>query len=217
MCLDYVMRLKTEDFLRAQVKDASVHVWTRHPSTVLVNRQKLRNRRYPHTFRIRQDKERKAIALLALVSKSPIDQTMDDQPGNVAGRIGFLDKTKFDDVHDASGKPTEVEPPEGSHVEDDCLKLSALGRSRFIQFRDTESLSDLEESIGFFTRALASTPNGHPDISHRHAELGVSYGDRYRRLGMLTDLEKAIEYHTRALRLTPDSHPDLSRRHANLG
>ncbi|CAE6540131.1 unnamed protein product [Rhizoctonia solani] len=142
---------------------------------------------------------------------------MDDQPGNVAGRIGFLDKTKFDDVHDASGKPTEVEPPEGSHVEDDCLKLSALGRSRFIQFRDTESLSDLEESIGFFTRALASTPNGHPDISHRHAELGVSYGDRYRRLGMLTDLEKAIEYHTRALRLTPDSHPDLSRRHANLG
>ncbi|KDN42171.1 hypothetical protein RSAG8_07029, partial [Rhizoctonia solani AG-8 WAC10335] len=67
------------------------------------------------------------------------------------------------------------------------------------------------------SRALASTPDGHPDMSLRYVSLGVSYSDRYRHLGELADLEKAIEYSSRALALTPDGHPNMSDRHANLG
>ncbi|CUA78376.1 DNA double-strand break repair Rad50 ATPase [Pyrococcus horikoshii OT3] [Rhizoctonia solani] len=67
------------------------------------------------------------------------------------------------------------------------------------------------------SRALALTPDGHPDISDRHANLGVSYTDRYQRLGELADLERAIECFSRALALTPDGHPDMSHRHASLG
>ncbi|CAE6536023.1 unnamed protein product [Rhizoctonia solani] len=59
------------------------------------------------------------------------------------------------------------------------------------------------------------TPNGHPDLSLRHADLGVSYIDRFQRLGELKDLEKAVEHESRALALTPDGHPSLPERHFN--
>ncbi|KEP45563.1 aromatic di-alanine and TPR containing protein [Rhizoctonia solani 123E] len=54
-------------------------------------------------------------------------------------------------------------------------------------------------------------------MSDRHANLGVSYGDRYERLNDLADLEKAIECHTHALVSTPDDHPNISSRLAQLG
>ncbi|CAE6388547.1 unnamed protein product [Rhizoctonia solani] len=76
---------------------------------------------------------------------------------------------------------------------------------------------DLEKSIEYNSRALALTPDGHPDLPGRHAALGVSYGDRYRRTGDMVDLEKAIEHFSRALALTPDGHPDLPDRHAAIG
>ncbi|KAG8728708.1 hypothetical protein FRC11_010367, partial [Ceratobasidium sp. 423] len=72
-------------------------------------------------------------------------------------------------------------------------------------------------AIGHHSRALALTPEGHPDLSHRHASLGASYGNRSKRLHKFKDLEKAIEHKSRALILTPEGHPDLSRRHADLG
>ncbi|EUC58571.1 aromatic di-alanine and TPR containing protein, partial [Rhizoctonia solani AG-3 Rhs1AP] len=86
-----------------------------------------------------------------------------------------------------------------------------------IQFGNTGSIIDLEESIGYYTRALAAIPDDCPDVSEMHAELGTLYTGRYRRLGELADLEKAIESFTRALALTPDDHPHVSRRHAELG
>ncbi|QRW18599.1 hypothetical protein RhiXN_00005 [Rhizoctonia solani] len=79
------------------------------------------------------------------------------------------------------------------------------------------NLGDIEEAIKCYSRALERTPDGHPDLPDRHADLGVSYGNRYRRTGDVADLEKALEHRSRALELTPDGHPDLPRRHANLG
>ncbi|KEP45072.1 aromatic di-alanine and TPR containing protein [Rhizoctonia solani 123E] len=94
---------------------------------------------------------------------------------------------------------------------------ASLGASYTDRYRRLGELTDLEKAIECDTRALALTPDGHPDISRRHTRLGVSNTDRYQRLGELTDLEKAIECKTRALALTPDGHPDISRRHAELG
>ncbi|KEP47502.1 aromatic di-alanine and TPR containing protein [Rhizoctonia solani 123E] len=142
---------------------------------------------------------------------------MDARSRNEAGRTGFPEGTNCGGVHHASGKAPEVKQPEVPRVSDNPIELSGLGRSRLIQFRGTGSLSDLNEAIAYFARALALTPNGHPDMSRRHAELGVSYNDRYRRLGQLADLEKAIECDTHALVLTPDGHPDMPGRHASLG
>ncbi|KAF8750628.1 TPR-like protein [Rhizoctonia solani] len=77
--------------------------------------------------------------------------------------------------------------------------------------------ADLKKSIECHSRALALTPDGHPQLSFRHAALGVAYTDRYRRTGEAADLEKSIEYKSRALALTPDGHSDLPQRHSELG
>ncbi|KAJ1307575.1 hypothetical protein OPQ81_001672 [Rhizoctonia solani] len=71
-------------------------------------------------------------------------------------------------------------------------------------------------AIKYLSRALDSTPDGHPDLPGRLDGLGVSYHARFQRLGDVHDLEKAIKYKSRALDSTPDGHPDLSRRHFNL-
>ncbi|CAE6431131.1 unnamed protein product [Rhizoctonia solani] len=67
------------------------------------------------------------------------------------------------------------------------------------------------------SRALALTPEGHPDLPRRHADLGASYTDQYRRTGDSGNLEQAMQYLSRALTITPEGHPDLPRRHADLG
>ncbi|KEP46589.1 aromatic di-alanine and TPR containing protein [Rhizoctonia solani 123E] len=147
------------------------------------------------------------------------------------------------DVHRSPGNVSEAGLRSGTGDYQSAIDLNALGLSHLEQFRDTRALSDLDEAIRYFTRALtltpegdanieladlekaiecfthalALTPDGYPDLSGRHAELGVSYTYRYRRLGELADLEKAIECDTCALALTPHSHPHISRRHAELG
>ncbi|KAG8753758.1 hypothetical protein FRC11_007141, partial [Ceratobasidium sp. 423] len=69
-------------------------------------------------------------------------------------------------------------------------------------------IEDLQKSIEHKSRALVLTPDGHPDLSLQHADLGVSYTDRFRHVGEVEDLAKSIEHHSRALSLTPDGHPD---------
>ncbi|KAJ1299362.1 hypothetical protein OPQ81_003773 [Rhizoctonia solani] len=83
--------------------------------------------------------------------------------------------------------------------------------------RARHSTTDLEKAIEYLSRALDSTPDGHPDLPRRLYSLGVSYNDRFQRLGDLKDIEKAIEYSSRALDSTPDGHPDLPRRLDSLG
>ncbi|KDN33401.1 hypothetical protein RSAG8_13510, partial [Rhizoctonia solani AG-8 WAC10335] len=95
--------------------------------------------------------------------------------------------------------------------------LSMLGLSHFERFRRLGTLSDLDDAIEFFSRAVASTPDGHPGMPHRHSILGLSYAHRYQRLGEPADIEKAIECHSRALAITPDGHPDMPHHHASLG
>ncbi|CAE6477963.1 unnamed protein product, partial [Rhizoctonia solani] len=95
--------------------------------------------------------------------------------------------------------------------------LSSLGASHRDRFGRLGELNDLEKSMEYYSRALASTPNGHPDLSTRHADLGVAYRNRFRRLGEMNDLQKSIEQFSRALELTPEGHPDLSQRHVDLG
>ncbi|KAJ1299264.1 hypothetical protein OPQ81_002701, partial [Rhizoctonia solani] len=73
-----------------------------------------------------------------------------------------------------------------------------------------------KKAIEYESRALALTPDGHPDLPSQLANLAVSLSNRFGRLGELGDLEKAIEYESRALALTPDGHPTLSSRLANL-
>ncbi|KAF8748059.1 TPR-like protein [Rhizoctonia solani] len=85
------------------------------------------------------------------------------------------------------------------------------------RYRRLGEAADLDRSLEHFSQALALTPDGHPDLPRRHADLGVSYTDRYRRLGEAADLDKSLEHDSQALALTPDDHPDLPRRHADLG
>ncbi|KAJ1299498.1 hypothetical protein OPQ81_003810 [Rhizoctonia solani] len=95
--------------------------------------------------------------------------------------------------------------------------LFSLGVSYNSRFRHLGNLKDIEKAIEYLSRALNSTPDGHPDLPGRLDSLGVSYNDRFQRLGDLKDLERDIEYSSRALDSTPDGHPDLPGRLDSLG
>ncbi|KAF8761231.1 TPR-like protein [Rhizoctonia solani] len=80
-----------------------------------------------------------------------------------------------------------------------------------------KEFDDLEKSIEHCSRALALTPEGHPKLSDRHADLAAAYNEKFRRTRELEHLEKSIEHGSRALALTLDGHPKLSDWHGNLG
>ncbi|KAF8752096.1 TPR-like protein [Rhizoctonia solani] len=96
-------------------------------------------------------------------------------------------------------------------------RYQRLGVSYTDRYRRLGEAADLDRSLEHRSRALALTPDGHPELPRRHASLGVSYGDRYRRLGEAADHDRSFEHYSRALALTPDGHPDLPGRHASLG
>ncbi|KAL5640075.1 hypothetical protein ACGC1H_007391 [Rhizoctonia solani] len=128
-----------------------------------------------------------------------------------------LRKMSQGDVDRSSEKAPEAGLGWDTNDYQSAIDMDTLGLSHLEHFRDTGTLSDLEEAVRYFTRALTLTPDGHPDMSLRHGNLGVSYNDRYQRLGNVTDLERAIECTTRALALTPEGHPDMPGWHASLG
>ncbi|KAF8752265.1 TPR-like protein, partial [Rhizoctonia solani] len=114
-------------------------------------------------------------------------------------------------------------------------RYGAIGASYSDRYRCQGKMKDLEKAIECYARALALTPDDHPelqsgtiilsmelfslaleltpndnlDLPIRYANLGVSYSDRYRRLGEVTDLEKAIEHKRHALALSSDGHPNI--------
>ncbi|CAE6491009.1 unnamed protein product [Rhizoctonia solani] len=69
------------------------------------------------------------------------------------------------------------------------------------QFQQVGEPSDLEKAIECGTRALALTPDDHPDFPTRLADLAVFYNDRFEHLDELEDLDKAIAFESRALSL----------------
>ncbi|KEP44962.1 aromatic di-alanine and TPR containing protein, partial [Rhizoctonia solani 123E] len=85
--------------------------------------------------------------------------------------------------------------------------LHDLGWSRLEKFRDTGTLRDLDQAFEYFSRAVALTPEEHPDLAERLNSLGASYTDRFQRMGDLDDLHKAVDCDSRALALTDDDHP----------
>ncbi|CUA67221.1 Girdin [Rhizoctonia solani] len=85
------------------------------------------------------------------------------------------------------------------------------------QFQQLAKPSDLEKAIECGTRALALTPDNHPDFPTRLADLAVFYNDRFEYLDELEDLDKAIAFESRALSLTPSDHPNIVNRVRNIG
>ncbi|GAB1519494.1 hypothetical protein RhiTH_002562 [Rhizoctonia solani] len=146
--------------------------------------------------------------------------------GNIAGCIkgrnklsNRIEQVGMSQINGLSGCWTTKKPILCSLTHDGVGydNLCERGHFHLDRFRRSGNLEDIGEAIECNSRALALTPDGHPDLPDRHAALGVSYRDRYRRMGEAADLEKAIECDSRALALTPDGHPDLPRRHAALG
>ncbi|CAE6481228.1 unnamed protein product [Rhizoctonia solani] len=95
--------------------------------------------------------------------------------------------------------------------------LNILGWFHLKQFRNTGTLSDLEQAMEHFSRAVAQTTDKDPDLAGRLTDLGIAYCDRFARLGEVDDLEESVRHISRALALTPDGHPDISGCHASLG
>ncbi|CAE6531716.1 unnamed protein product [Rhizoctonia solani] len=75
----------------------------------------------------------------------------------------------------------------------------------------------MNQAVEHFSRAVALTPDGHPDLAEWLHSLGTSYTDQYRRIGEIEYLKKSMDCKSRALALTPDGHPDMSARLTSLG
>ncbi|KAJ1305008.1 hypothetical protein OPQ81_000051 [Rhizoctonia solani] len=129
---------------------------------------------------------------------------MEDTPGRVSKRDS-----------QPQGEPTT--PDSHTDPEPSCEELYQLGKSYRDRFSRFGKLEDLERAIECHSRALALTPNGHPDLSRQLGNLAISYVYRFERLGEIQDLERAIEYNSRAVELTFNDHPELPRWLANLG
>ncbi|CAE6458196.1 unnamed protein product [Rhizoctonia solani] len=95
--------------------------------------------------------------------------------------------------------------------------LGKTGSFHLIQFRKTGALSELEQAIEHFSRAVAKTTHEHPNRGKRLIRLGIAYGERFQRLGELDNLEESIKHISSALALTPDHDPDISFRLDSLG
>ncbi|CAE6470975.1 hypothetical protein ACGC1H_003440 [Rhizoctonia solani] len=95
--------------------------------------------------------------------------------------------------------------------------LDKMGLALLEPFPLTERLEDLEKAIEYFSRAVALTPDGDPDLSEWLNDLGLAYITRFQRLGELEDLEKSMEHISRSVALTPDGHWDMANRLSNLG
>jgi tetratricopeptide (TPR) repeat protein len=78
-------------------------------------------------------------------------------------------------------------------------------------------IEDLEEAIRTARRAVAVTPDDHPDLAGRLNNLGNDLENRFERTGRIEDLEEAIRTARRAVAVTSDDHPDLAGRLNNLG
>ncbi|CAE7214384.1 unnamed protein product [Rhizoctonia solani] len=77
-------------------------------------------------------------------------------------------------------------------------------------------LDDLKKAIKYESIALVLTPGDHPDLPSRLNNLGTSYRNQFNRLGEQDDLEQVIKYESRPLVLTPDGRPDVASQQANL-
>ncbi|KDN34812.1 hypothetical protein RSAG8_12110, partial [Rhizoctonia solani AG-8 WAC10335] len=53
--------------------------------------------------------------------------------------------------------------------------LNSLGWSHLQEFRDIGTLDDLEKAIVYFSRAVTSTPDGDPELSHWQTDLGIAF------------------------------------------
>ncbi|KAJ1301065.1 hypothetical protein OPQ81_003483 [Rhizoctonia solani] len=95
-------------------------------------------------------------------------------------------------------------------------RLNDLGEFYGDRFRWLNDLGDLERAIKFVSRAVDSTPDGHPDLPKWLSSLGEALGDRFQHLGELPDLARAVDHANRSLNLTPEGHPSLPAKYSLL-
>ncbi|KAF8752232.1 TPR-like protein [Rhizoctonia solani] len=98
-----------------------------------------------------------------------------------------------------------------------CRRLCEIAVSCTQRYRRLGEIADLENAIEYDSRAVALTPEDHPEFPSQLGNLGASYEDRYLRLGEPDDLAKAIKYISRALELMPNDHQDVAAWCTGLG
>jgi len=86
--------------------------------------------------------------------------------------------------------------------------LSNLGDCQHTRFQRLGDLSDLENAISNYEKAVQLTDDGHPSKPGRLSNLGNGQQACFERLGDLSDLENAISNQEKAVELTDDGHPD---------
>ncbi|QRV93661.1 CHAT domain protein [Ceratobasidium sp. AG-Ba] len=96
-------------------------------------------------------------------------------------------------------------------------RLRVLGDLLCLRFSRTRVLSDINEAVEIWARAVTLSVDDDAVHGACLTRLGVSLNTRFDCLGTLGDLSESIQYGMEAVRMTPDGHPDKPGRLSNLG
>lgn len=96
-------------------------------------------------------------------------------------------------------------------------RLTEMGDDYDDRFRKTGDLSDANQMIECFEKALELLSDNHPAISNYLERLGRSFMHRFEHSGNLSDIETAVEYEREAISLCSSEDSDRPRFLNSLG
>ncbi|QRV96044.1 CHAT domain protein [Ceratobasidium sp. AG-Ba] len=133
----------------------------------------------------------------------------------VRGAIGDIDE-----AIEISKQALEVIPKDNSLLEghpDQLGYLNDLGNAWYRRFERLGELVDIDQAIGYQSRAVKLTPDGDTQRPGRLINLGNSWQRRFERLGETGDINQAIECMSQALELFAEGDSQKPICFSNLG
>jgi len=99
---------------------------------------------------------------------------------------------------------------------DHIMSLTTLATSLRCRFRQQDAITDLDEAIDLYRRALDVCPSESPACASVLHDLARCLYDRFTKLATTSDLQDAIKYEQTALNFRPPGHPDHAQSHDSL-
>jgi tetratricopeptide (TPR) repeat protein len=87
--------------------------------------------------------------------------------------------------------------------------LNGIGIAYWYRYRAIGKLTDLENSIYYYRKAVNLTPDDSPYLPNLLNDLSLGLSVRYASSGELADLEESISLKKKVVKLNPDDYPDF--------
>ncbi|KAK3984263.1 hypothetical protein QBC44DRAFT_375395 [Cladorrhinum sp. PSN332] len=122
-----------------------------------------------------------------------------------------------EDLYRATEIADAPEPAASTGRHEKASQARDVERPLSIQVERIETIAFLNQAVEAASKAVETTPQGHPDRLARLDNLGIWLNRRFKRIGSLDDLNRAVDIANMVVDVTPQDHPDRASRLNNLG